>query len=201
MTFGIEFNTDLFERSRIRHMAICLEALASSSSQAYSSHAAWSLAVPSPQACSHQAVWLKEEGSTVPPGVTRAINRQEYNQLEAFSRTRPADLWVPRATSTIHWHNADHSAWLSQTNECWEGWEDASGAPCSLSLEWQPWDALFDDVSGRGSNLNQANTHAISRLLGCIAAGCLALRSMVCRRPHQRSLQRARPSRAHRPRR
>jgi len=94
-----------------------------------------------------EGMCLKEQGSSVPSGVTRVLNRHEYTHLMDLSRTRPAELWSPRAMSGLHWHNADHSAWMSQTNGCWEGWEDASLTPCSLSIEWQPWDALLDDVS------------------------------------------------------
>ena len=99
-----------------------------------------------------QGAGLKEQGSRVPSGVTRARNQHEYSHLKDVSKTTPSDLWSPRAMSALHWHSADNSAWLSQTYKCWEGWEDAIGTPCSLSIEWQPWDALRDDVSGRDSN-------------------------------------------------
>ena len=89
-----------------------------------------------------KATCLKEQGSSVPPDVTRALNRHEYAYLKDLSKTRPTDLWNQRAASGLHWHNTNHSAWLSHTNGCWEGWDDASGTPCSLSIEWQPWDSV-----------------------------------------------------------
>ena len=94
-----------------------------------------------------KATCLKEQGSSVPPDVTRALNRHEYAYLKDLGKTRTTDLWSPRAASGLHWHNTDHSAWLSHTNGCWEGWDDASGIPCSLAIEWQPWDSVCDDVA------------------------------------------------------
>ena len=79
-------------------------------------------------------------------GVTRAADRHEYAHLKGLSGT-PASFWSPRAIRLLHWHHVGHSAWLSLTDKCWEGWKDASGAPCALSIEWQPWGALLDDVS------------------------------------------------------
>lgn len=93
-----------------------------------------------------------KEHPVVPSGVTRALNRQEYMHLGGLSRTKPADLWSPRAMSMLHWHNPDHSAWLSQTNGCWRGWKDATAATYSMSTEWQPWATLLHEVRGTDSN-------------------------------------------------
>ena len=90
---------------------------------------------------------FKEQGSSVPPDVTRALNRHEYAYLKHLSKTRPTDFWSTRAMSGLHWHSTDHSAWLSYANGCWEGWYDPSGVPCSLAIEWQPWDCVCHDVS------------------------------------------------------
>ena len=79
-------------------------------------------------------------------GVTRAADRHEYAHLKDLSGT-PASFWSPRAIRLLYWHHVGHSAWLSLADKCWEGWNDASGAPCALSIEWQPWRALLDDVS------------------------------------------------------
>ena len=78
---------------------------------------------------------LKEQHSSVPSGVTRAADRHEYAQLKELSRTNPADFWSPRAALLLHWHNAGHSAWLSQSSERWEGWDDTTGTRCSLAVE------------------------------------------------------------------
>tara|TARA_B100000768_G_C11234779_1_gene356729 strand:- start:770 stop:1342 length:573 start_codon:yes stop_codon:yes gene_type:complete len=102
--------------------------------------------------CVIEGTCLKEQGSSAPPDVTRARNRHEYAHLKELSRTRLADLWSPRAMSLLHWHNADLSAWLSKADTCWEGWDDAGGMPRSLSCEWEPWDALLDEVSESDTN-------------------------------------------------
>ena len=135
---------------------------------------------------------LKEQGSSMPPDVTRALNRHEYAYLKELSKTRPTDLWSPRAASGLHWHNADHSAWLSHTNGCWEGWDDASGIPCSLAIEWEPWYSVCDDVSWQILERKGPYTHhvpSLTRLCTSLATGRLTLRAMACRRLHECGVQ------------
>ena len=124
-------------------------------------------------------------------GESGLTSDKAIEHLKRLSRSRPADFWGPRAKSSLHWHNAGHSAWLSQTNDGWEGWDDASGAPCSFSIDWQPWGALLDNVSGNGSNPMDVTLTVFFLTLLCalVVTGRLAFRAMVRRRSHKRSFQ------------